>query len=284
MKTYKIFKEKNDFIVDENVKNLTGSRTKKMAFMIKTKEKVILKYNKYENCTELASEKIAYEIAKRLGFSCARIELAEDENGKQAILNYYFLKDGKDHNDALFYLKNLGNNRKEYYTLDKILNFLTNIGEDLIDDFLKIMVFDSLIGEQDRHEENWGITKDVKDNMQMSPIYDNGCSLMRDQYMNLDEFLNNSCKMYQYIKKSTTYIYDNNGKRFKHFDLIDLLMEIYPEKTKLIINKINELTDEMILEIVQPIPETYLSEKHKRCVVLFIKERKKILLDKLKEV
>ena len=67
MKKYKIYIEKKDFIVDEEIRNLTGTRTKKMAFIIKTKEKAILKYNKSLNCTELASEKIAYEIANVLG-------------------------------------------------------------------------------------------------------------------------------------------------------------------------------------------------------------------------
>ena len=52
MKKYKIYIEKKDFIVDEEIRNLTGTRTKKMAFIIKTKGKAILKYNKYLNCTE----------------------------------------------------------------------------------------------------------------------------------------------------------------------------------------------------------------------------------------
>ena len=33
MKNYKIYSEKKDFTIDENVRNLTGTRTKKMVFM-----------------------------------------------------------------------------------------------------------------------------------------------------------------------------------------------------------------------------------------------------------
>lgn len=281
MKKYRVYKEKNDFVINDEVRNLTGSRTKRMAFMVKTKEKVIVKYNKYVNCTELASEKIAYEIAKKLGFDCARIELAEDMNGDQVILNYYFLKNDDIHNDAIFYLRKLGNDRKDYYTLNKILNFLKEENDKMIDDFLKIMVFDTLVGEQDRHEENWGISKDSKGNEQVSPIYDNGCCLLRDQYMNLDTLLNNSEKMQQYIKRSTTYIYNDECKRFKHFELIDELLKIFPDKMKKIIQKLTALTDNTITEIVEAVPNEYLSEKHKKCIIIFVKQRKEILLSKI---
>ncbi len=41
------------------------------------------------------------------------------------------------------------------------------------------MVFDALIGEQDRHEENWRIIQ-IGNQYRISPLYDNGCSLLRN--------------------------------------------------------------------------------------------------------
>ena len=105
MKKYNVYKENIDFIVDETVKNLTGSRTKKLALVGKNKLKAMLKYNKYEGCTELASEKLSYEIAKFLNLKCARVELAKDSNNVPAILNYYFLNDIDEHMDALYFLR-----------------------------------------------------------------------------------------------------------------------------------------------------------------------------------
>lgn len=280
MKKYKVYYSKKDFIIDENVRNLTGTRTKKMVFMNRTKNKAMLKYNKYLNCTELASEKIAYEISKVLGFKCAKIELAKDENGTIAILNYYFLKKGMMHTDALYYLRKIGNNRSEYHNLKNILIFLEEQNKQLVNDFLKIMIFDSLIGEQDRHEENWGITKN-QNGISLSPIYDNGCSLLRDQFSNLDKLLNDHEKMNNYIKKSTSLIYDEYGKRYKHFALIDKLLVIYPQQMKELIRKLNKLDDKKIEDIVNAMPEKYLSEKHKKCIIIFIQKRRDILLNKL---
>ena len=39
------------------------------------------------------------------------------------------------------------------------------------------MIFDALVGEQDRHEENWGIKK-FENKYEISPLYDNGDSLL----------------------------------------------------------------------------------------------------------
>lgn len=41
------------------------------------------------------------------------------------------------------------------------------------------MIFDALIGEQDRHEENWWITEKQGKSF-ISPLYDNGDSLLRE--------------------------------------------------------------------------------------------------------
>ena len=227
MKNYKIYSEKKDFTIDENVRNLTGTRTKKMVFMNSDKSKAMIKYNKYLNCTELASEKIAYEIAKVLKFKCAKIELAIDKDGTLGILNYYFLKKGTVHSDALFYLRKMGNDRSEYHNLKNVLNFLEAQNKQVVNDFLKIMLFDSLIGEQDRHEENWGITKSLN---------------------------------------------DNYGKKYKHFALIDELLNIYPDQMKKIIKNLKKLNDKKVEDIVNAMPKNYLSEKHKKCIIIFIKK------------
>ena len=46
-----------------------------------------------------------------------------------------------------------------YYTISNIKSVLDELDTSLFKDFIKIMVFDALIGKQDRHEENWGITE-----------------------------------------------------------------------------------------------------------------------------
>ena len=48
--------------------------------------------------------------------------------------------------------------------------------------------FNALIGETDRHEENWGITSNSNNKYRISPLYDNGCNLLR--YFKNTEYAN----------------------------------------------------------------------------------------------
>lgn len=182
---------------------------------------LILKEQEEKNyeCTEACSEKLSYEIAKLLGYKCAKIELAKDENNNVGILNFIFSNRTKEHTDAIDYLNPNNEERKEYYTISNIKNKLDQLDASLFKDFIKIMIFDTLIGEQDRHEENWGITKQ-NDKYEISPLYDNGCSLLREfkkeEYA--EKYYNKIKDFDALIRKSSCIIYKENGKRYKHFE------------------------------------------------------------------
>lgn len=90
MRKYTIKEPKRDFIFLTNI-NMKGTREKRLVYDIKSKQKAIFKYEKYE-CTESCSEKISYEIAKILNYKCAKIELARDEKRKNRNLKLYVSK------------------------------------------------------------------------------------------------------------------------------------------------------------------------------------------------
>ena len=111
IKYYNIKKANKDFIFIPEINN-KGSRTKKTVIDIKTKEKAIFKYQKYQ-CSEACSEKLCYEIAKVLQYECARIEFAFDEKNNLGILNYLFVDlKTTEHTDAVAYINK---NEKEIH-------------------------------------------------------------------------------------------------------------------------------------------------------------------------
>lgn len=160
MEKHEIKKIGVDFNFIQNEPIVHGSRKKIMAIN-KAKEIAMFKYEHEDyNCSEAGSEKMAYEIAKILGYDCAKIELALDDNDKIGVLNYYFSdKFTAPHTDIVAFLNKSKKERKNYYTISNIKSILDEIDICLFKDFVKIMIFDALIGEQDRHEENWGITE-----------------------------------------------------------------------------------------------------------------------------
>ena len=282
---YKIYEEGKDFnfelIQDANTK---GTRVKKIAIDSNSYKTAYFKYEKY-NCSESCSEKMSYEIAKVLGYPCAHIELAKDRRGNIGILNYLFIdREREEHHDAIDFINKNESKTKEYYTIENIKKCLDNIDEKLFDDFLKIMVFDALVGETDRHAENWGITLDAN-GYRISPLYDNGDNLLRDfKDKDLAEKYYNGTKLFDaYIKRAQSLIYkDDHSGRYKLHELIKELYEKYPEQIKKEIVNLKKLTPDIIEDIVNKIPDELLTIQHKKYIIIYLNERKKLLEDIIK--
>ena len=274
-----------DFKFIQNEPIFKGSRKKILA--IDNNNKIAMfKYERNDYiCSEACSEKLAYEIAKILNYKCAKIELAEDENKQIGVLNYYFSDRFKaPHTDIIAYLNKSQKERNYYYTVSNIKTVLDEIDINLFRDFVKIMIFDSLIGEQDRHEENWGITeKDGK--YFISPLYDNGDSLLREfkNINNLNKYYNNLDRFNAYINRSKTLIYkEDHEKKYKHFELIKYLFDNYPQYVISEIENLRKLTDEIISRLVNKIPDSLLTNQHKEYIILYLIKRRDILLNLIK--
>lgn len=124
--------------------------------------------------------------------------------------------------------------RKTFCTVNSIKNFLDRFGEKEFETFIEMMVFDALIGETDRHEENWGLLRISQDKYTMSPLYDTGCNLLR-QFKDekfAKQFYEKKKSLEEYAAKSQTCIYKENGSRYRHFELIKRLLQDYPQITK----------------------------------------------------
>lgn len=281
MKKYFIKTPKKDFKFLEINYNVKGSRKKKLVIDNRG-NRVFFKYehSDYE-VSEACSEKMSYEIANILGYECAKIELARDLAGNLGVLNYLFIDIGNvEHMDAVSYLNIHGDERPKYYTISNIEETLNKLDKKLFKDFMKILIFDALVGEQDRHEENWGIEK-IGGKYKLSPLYDNGCNLLRE-FRDLDyanSYYSGKKDFDAYINRSKTIIYkEDNKTKYRHFELIEYLNNIYHKEIQKEINNLNKLTDKDIEKIVDRIPDELLDKKHKEHIIIYLKKRRDILL------
>lgn len=267
-----------------------GARVKKLLDDTHRQRLVFLKYcavdrdNKRRKSTELASEKIACEIAKVIGYKCADIELAKDQDGELCVLNYSFLKPDESLIEfaSEASISQNGCDRKEKYTIQGIKRILDTVDEKLYSEFIGLQVFDALIGESDRHEENWGYIRTSKSSdIVLAPFYDNGDSLMHNINENrVEEYINDEAGFLRYIHKSKTKILDNNGHKIKHFQLIDHLISENPVFLRDELQKTKRLTDDIIKDIIYGIPDEYLPQNHKDILQRYISIRRDILLIK----
>lgn len=154
---------------------------------------------------------------------------------------------------------------------------------------LKMIVFDCLIGNSDRHHSNWAeISKmDYMDGgfwfyFNISPLYDNGSSLCA--YINEEDIPNilKDKMRFQALldTKSKSMIGWENKRPIRHFELLEKLKENYYDVTvkyiETIKNNINEIS---INETLNKFSDNIISSNMKKLLRLYILERRKKLLE-----
>lgn len=90
----------------------------------------------------------------------------------------------------------------------------------------EIFCFDALIGNTDRHQDNWGLVRS-NNTCYFSPAYDNGTAMGHEI---LEENIK-SLEIERYIsnKKATHHIkWARNGEKIKHFELLKMMIKKWP--------------------------------------------------------
>jgi hypothetical protein len=147
------------------------------------------------------------------------------------ILSRYINETDTQWIDDLDRLKTL---KKEVNIID-VLSALKIIFKDdyksIIKDFLHMILFDALTGNNDRHYYNWGVVSHIKNSYPpyFSPIYDSARGLLwnlsddkvREMHKQLSNI--NNKKLENYILKSVPKISIPKNDSCNHFELIEYL-------------------------------------------------------------
>lgn len=170
--------------------------------------------------------------------------------------------------------------KEEYYSLEMILNSLKEF-EGLEKEFYKIIFFDFMIGNTDRHQSNWGVIKEEEKIVGIAPIYDNGsslCAYIKEE--NIDSYLGKDKLKFKSLvdTKSTSRIRIDKKKRKEptHLEMIKHIKgnneEIFIEN----LNRINsKLTEDVIDNIINNMKEITL--KRKKLIKKYITTKKEII-------
>lgn len=209
------------------------------------------KYYKYEFWNEI----IAYQLGKNLGLDVLRYDVAvfDGEIGclspKMTVTDEEQLIEVGRFMTAINpdFLPENNKTRSEYtfQLLTKTLDYF-NLNQYL-PFFFETILFDAIIGNTDRHQENWAfigkttfISRSFKKRPRLTnlsypdfiksevsktaPIYDNGSSLARELTNDrVDFLLNNEDELIRYIENGKSELHWNNTK-LSHFDLVERLL------------------------------------------------------------
>ena len=253
----------------------------------------LFKFTKSKYTTEHLSEKIAMEIAKLVDIECMKVDIGKYDN-RVGSLSYRINKDGENLVEGIQLINKYYPNynpetlfddiNKEYYSLEMILNSLKDY--DFQREFLKIPVFDFLIGNTDRHQNNWAILQKDED-VRLCPLYDNGSSLCCyvtesniDTYLGNDKVRFNSLvdtkstsriRIDKYIKKEPTQLY-----------VLKFLRENYCE---VIVNTIYNIIYNVNEKSIDDILRKYIglmSEKRITLIKKFLMEKINLIREEFK--
>lgn len=266
--------------------------------------KTSLKKGDKDYTHEFWSEVIASEVGRLLGFDTLQYDVAAKKQ-KLGCLSKLMIDTSREQLDEGFRWINryqIGYNTedRDAYTFQLIDATLKTLFKDkgFTEKLISTLVFDSIIGNEDRHQENWGIivsTEIVESRSfifskktpvpttvyKFAPIYDSGSSLGRElKEEKVSQMLTDAIQLNAYIDRGRSEIHweGEHGKQ-KHFDLLKKISGIgYGPVVVAEIQRIRELYAKdklasIILHVDDCLPEAFESQK--------IPEKRKELLIKL---
>ncbi len=222
--------------------------------------------------SEHVSEHIAYQLGTLLKVKTAQIDLGS-YHGRQGCMSYLLNKQNEAIIEGAMFISGRHpdydvnemreTNSGKYYCLDHIME--VSESENIRGKWIQMMLFDYLIGNTDRHQNNWAILiryageKENRFYGKACPLYDNGSSLCC--YVNnmmIESYLGKDKKRFESLvdSKSRSMIrldgYDK--KRPTHREVVTYLLEKYPQAR----NIAREFCENLISLQISTLMESYV--------------------------
>lgn len=262
------------------------------------------------NTGEDWAEKVACEVAEILGLPHAGIELAECQ-GKRGTVSESFINIEKGEqlvhgNELLFELDTSYPAQGEYYRgsqhkVDNIVGALSqpsvqlptgwaplNANQAPPDLFLGYLMLDALIGNTDRHHQNWGLVRRFGKTQreEVAPTFDHASSLGRElQEEKTVRFLNGSSKntrpsVETYADKARSAIYRDSDepKPLSTLEAFLCFSEHAPNGRTAWLDRLSQIKDDSLRTIVGCIPAVIIGEHAGEFAYRILKHNKRRLL------
>lgn len=263
-----------------------GTKPKFWTMDPKTGKLWLFKYGR-KNTGEDWSEKIAAEVAELLAIPHAVTELAKCD-GRPGTVSLDFTEQGSRgslvHGNELLIVVISDYPQEQTFhasqhTLANIVCAIRLADNSLppeypvgirepIDLFLGYLMLDALIGNTDRHHENWGLlVKSAPYHAELAPTFDHASSLGRElQDQKRESFMAGQGNgIAGYAKKARSAIYASSDDRhpLTTLEAVLLLAKQRPDAYATWQQRLAMLSDERFHEVVYRVPEEFMSSASK---------------------
>ncbi|SDX34155.1 HipA domain-containing protein [Eubacterium barkeri] len=244
----------------------------------------LFKFRKSELTKEHVSEKLAQELATAVKLPCADIDLGR-RDGREGCMSYLINKGDEEliegirligqkypsfRADQLF-----DKDTQSYYSLGMILEVLED--KFLQREALRMVIFDFLIGNSDRHQSNWALLINREKARRFCPIYDNGsslCAYVTEEQ--IDSYLGNDrvrfISLVDSKSRSRIRIDSNKKKEPTHLEMLEHIRQHYVSDWLMqwVEESVMVLSPQKINKIVSTFEKSEVSEKRKELLCRFL--------------
>ncbi len=233
---------------------------------------------KYPRCKtgEHWAEKIAAEVAELLEVPHAKVELAEFDGNRGSATESFvrgrqFLIHG---NQILDRIVNGYDHEQRFHqsshTLENILDAIdtvfvrTEISRKAKIHMGSYLVLDALIGNTDRHHENWGIllkSTNAGWNRSLAPSYDHASSLGRELMDERRDKLLAMDGVGRYVENGRGAVYwSTDGRRGPSpLELVRIAVRHYPEIFSPALERLDGLDESSVKNLVERVPADWMT-------------------------
>lgn len=282
-----MFKDFSDWVVYEGFHEGSGRSEKIWLKDLATSQIGLFKFKKDVDTKDHISEKLASELAALLGLPSAHVEIGIYK-GREGSMSFLINRDNEDLIEGIWLINELYPNysaekmyddvKEEYYSLEMIINSIEKYG--LLPDLLKMLIFDYLIGNSDRHQNNWAIISKGERKYDFSPLYDNSSSLCcYVPEKQITDLLGNDMNRWKALVRtkslSIVKLDKKSKKRPQHEEILLYVCEYYFEHVYDFLKQIRlKITVGSLDVLLAKYPEEILSDIRKELI-------KRYLLDKI---
>lgn len=254
---------------------------------------------------ESVSEHLINRIGDVLGLNMAVSQLRV-AHGQLRFLSKYFLQDDENMiHGAQIYSGFLSENDDRFvqeieenkwsralftfqFTNESVKFMFPDQHQNIMNQLVKLLVFDAISGNNDRHFYNWAIITDItgQKTPKFSPIYDSARGLFWNRSeKNIEEkFFEgkgkkiriNQAALMSYINSSRPKIgwedWQNN-KEINHFQLIELINETYPPYNEICKRLLKNVNLQAVLNLLQTEFITFYTPKRYSLISECLKQR-----------
>lgn len=222
------------------------------------------------------AEKISSEVAELLGIDHARTELAtfQDERGS---VSESFVESSQHlvHGNQLLVRRIDGYNGNKRFK--QSAHTVENIWETMEDVFehseckrrakMRIgeyLVLDALVGNTDRHHENWGLlSRRVNDHFEdsVAPSYDHASSLGRELQDSRRASLLSNQSVGRYVERGRGAVYwiGDASRALSPIELVRRVADAYPAALQPVLRRVKSLQDATVTDVVDRVPHDWIS-------------------------